>query len=201
MFYHLEGTVAELTPESAVIDCGGVGFEVSITPNTASALKKGEKGKLYITEAIGENNFDLFGFLTSREKQFFKMLTSVSGIGPKVGMSILSYNTPDALALAIVSGDEKALTACPGVGKKTAQRVILELKDKLSKSVSGSDEVVTKMGGNVLPKAGGTAYDDALAALNMLGYSTADIAPVLRTISTEGMTSEQIIRAVLKFMV
>ena len=77
----------------------------------------------------------------------------------------------------------------------------MELKDKLSKSVSGSDEVVTKMGGNVLPKAGGTAYDDALAALNMLGYSTADIAPVLRTISTEGMTSEQIIRAVLKFMV
>ena len=201
MFYHLEGTVAELTPESAVIDCGGVGFEVSITPNTASALKKGEKGKLYITEAIGESNFDLFGFLTGREKQFFKMLTSVSGIGPKVGMSILSYNTPDALALAIVSGNEKALTACPGVGKKTAQRVILELKDKLSKSVPGTEEAVTKMGGNVLPKAGGTAYDDALAALSMLGYSTADIAPVLRTIDTEGMTSEQIIRSVLKFMV
>ena len=117
MFYHLEGTVSELTAESIVLDCSGVGFEVTITPNTASALKIGEKAKLFITESIGENNFDLFGFLTGREKQFFKMLTSVSGIGPKAAMSILSYNTPEGLAMAIVNGSlswnwEKDRPAC-----------------------------------------------------------------------------------------
>ncbi len=201
MFYHLEGIVSELNPDSMVIDCSGIGFEVMITPGTASAAKIGEKTKLYLTEVIGENNYDLYGFLSIREKQYFKMLTSVSGIGPKAAMSILSFNTPDALALAIVSGDEKAFTACPGVGKKIAQRVILELKDKISKAISGSDKAVSALGGTISPKVGGSAYDDALAALSMLGYSTADVAPVLRSIQTEGMTSEQIIRAVLKFMV
>ncbi len=201
MFYHLEGKVAELSPDSLVIDCAGVGFELTITPNTASALKIGEKAKVYVTESIGENNFDLYGFLTGHEKRFFRMLTAVSGIGPKAAMSILSYNTPDSLALAIVSGDEKALTACPGIGKKTAQRVILELKDKLSKEVSAEDRAIASGGGNAVPRGHGTAYDDALTALNMLGYSTADIAPVLKSINTDGMSSEQIIRAVLKFMI
>ena len=200
MFYHLEGTVAELSHDTLVMDCGGIGFEITITPNTASALKRGEKGKVYITEAIGENNFDLYGFLTGREKQFFKMLTAVSGIGPKAAMSILSYNTPDALALAIVNENEKALTACPGIGKKTAQRVILELKDKFSKEIAAEGLPVSPAG-SAAPVQRGGAYDDALAALAMLGYSTADVAPVLRQIETQNMTSEQIIRAVLKFMV
>ncbi|MBQ8074437.1 MAG: Holliday junction branch migration protein RuvA [Oscillospiraceae bacterium] len=201
MFYHLEGTVAELSADSLVLDCSGIGFEITITPNTASALKIGEKAKVYITESIGENNFDLFGFLTGREKQFFKMLTSVSGIGPKAAMSILSFNTPDALIMAIVNGKEAALTACPGIGKKTAQRVILELKDKISKTVSVSEKAVTGMGAPALPINGGTAYDDALTALSVLGYSTAEVVPVLRQINTEGMTSEEIIKAVLKFMI
>lgn len=201
MFYHLEGTVAELTAETLVLDCSGIGFEITITPNTASALKIGEKAKIYITEAIGENNFDLFGFLTGREKQFFKMLTSVSGIGPKAAMSILSFNTPDALAMAIVNGKEAALTACPGIGKKTAQRVILELKDKIAKSVPVSEKATTGLGGSVLPVSGGTAYDDALTALSVLGYSTSEVVPVLRQIHTEGMSSEEIIKAVLKFMI
>ncbi|MBP3208983.1 MAG: Holliday junction branch migration protein RuvA [Oscillospiraceae bacterium] len=201
MFYHLEGTVSELTAESIVLDCSGVGFEVTITPNTASALKIGEKAKLFITESIGENNFDLFGFLTGKEKQFFKMLTSVSGIGPKAAMSILSYNTPEGLAMAIVNGKEAALTACPGIGKKTAQRVILELKDKISKSVSGTEKAVSGLGLPVMSAAAGGAYDDALTALSVLGYSTSDVVPVLRQVNTEGMTSEQIIKAVLKFMI
>ena len=200
MFYHLEGTVAELNHDTLVLDCGGIGFAITITPNTASALKRGEKGKVYITEAIGENNFDLYGFLTGSEKQIFQMLTSVSGIGPKAAMSILSYNTPDALVIAIVNENEKALTACPGIGKKTAQRVILELKDKFSKEIAAegisTPAAVSAPGGH----AGG-AYDDALAALAMLGYSTAEVAPVLRQLDTQGMTSEQIIRSVLKFMV
>ena len=200
MFYHLEGTVTELSHDTLVLDCSGVGFEVTITPNTASSMKRGDKGKVYITESIGENNFDLYGFLTWREKQFFKMLTSVSGVGPKAAMSILSYNTPDSLAISIVNENEKALTACPGIGKKTAQRIILELKDKFSKEIASEGLPASSVVSVSQRKAGG-AYDDALAALAMLGYSTADVAPVLRQISTENMTSEQIIRAVLKFMV
>ena len=200
MFYHLEGTVTELSHDTLVLDCGGIGFEITITPNTASSLKRGEKGKVYITEAIGENNFDLYGFLTWREKQFFKMLTTVSGVGPKAAMSILSYNTPDSLAISIVNENEKALTACPGKGKKTAQRIILELKDKFSKEIAAEGLPASAQISVSQGKAGG-AYDDALAALAMLGYSTADVAPVLRQINTENMTSEQIIRAVLKFMV
>ena len=201
MLYHLEGTVTELSHDMLVLDCGGIGFEVTITPNTASSMKRGEKGKVYITEAIGENNYDLYGFLTWREKQFFRMLTSVSGVGPKAAMSILSYNTPDSLAISIVNENEKALTACPGIGKKTAQRIILELKDKFSKEIAAEGMPVSSQVSVAQGKAGGGAYDDALAALAMLGYSTADVAPVLRQISTENMTSEQIIRAVLKFMV
>lgn len=200
MFYHLEGTVTELSHDTLVLDCSGVGFEVTITPNTASSMKRGDKGKVYITESIGENNFDLYGFLTWREKQFFKMLTSVSGVGPKAAMSILSYNTPDSLAISIVNENEKALTACLGIGKKTAQRIILELKDKFSKEIASEGLPASSVVSVSQRKAGG-AYDDALAALAMLGYSTADVAPVLRQISTENMTSEQIIRAVLKFMV
>ena len=201
MFYHLEGTVSDISPDLLVLECSGIGFEISITPATASSLKIGTKAKVYITESIGENNYDLFGFLTEREKRYFKLLTSVSGIGPKAAMSILSYNSPDSLAMAIVSGDEKALTACPGIGKKTAQRVILELKDKISKSISGTDNTLSALEGTVAAKSGSKAYDDALTALSMLGYSTADIAPILKNMQTEGMTSEEIIRAVLKYMV
>lgn len=200
MLYHLEGTVTELSHDTLVLDCSGVGFEVTITPNTASSMKRGEKGKVYITESISENSFDLYGFLTWREKQFFKMLTSVSGVGPKAAMSILSYNTPDSLAISIVNENEKALTACPGIGKKTAQRIILELKDKFTKEIA-AEGLPASSTVSVSPGRAGGAYDDALAALAMLGYSTADVAPVLRQISTENMTSEQIIRAVLKFMV
>ena len=200
MLYHLEGTVTELSHDTLVLDCSGVGFEVTITPNTASSMKRGEKGKVYITESVSENSFDLYGFLTWREKQFFKMLTSVSGVGPKAAMSILSYNTPDSLAISIVNENEKALTACPGIGKKTAQRIILELKDKFTKEIA-AEGLPASSTVSVSPGKAGGAYDDALAALAMLGYSTADVAPVLRQISTENMTSEQIIRAVLKFMV
>ena len=201
MFYHLNGTVTELSADSLVIECAGVGYEAAITPNTASALKIGEKAKIYVTESIGEDHFDLFGFPTLQEKRFFRMLTSVSGIGPKAAMSILSYNTPEALALAIVNDNEKALTACPGIGKKTAQRVILELKDKIAKSMPEDAKATSGLGQTALPKSSGGAYDDALTALSVLGYSTADVVPALKQINTEGMTTEQIIRAVLKYMV
>ena len=118
MFYHIEGKVAEIGPALAVIDCGGLGFALNVTANTLAGLKLGERAKLYVSESIGENNFDLYGFLDKGERRFFDLLISVSGIGPKAAMSILSHNTPEGLALAIISNNEKALTVAPGIGKK-----------------------------------------------------------------------------------
>ena len=118
MFYHLEGAVTELGPNLAVIDCSGIGFAVNTTANTLSQIRSGEKAKLYISESIGEDHFDLFGFLDKSERRFFELLISVSGIGPKAAMSILSHNTPEGLALAIISGNEKALTVAPGIGQR-----------------------------------------------------------------------------------
>ena len=199
MLYHIEGVVSELGPGLAVIDCGGIGFGMAVTAYTLAGLKAGEKAKLFVAESIGENNFDLFGFLDKNERRCFEMLTSVSGIGPKAAMSILSHNTPEGLAMAIMSNNEKALTVAPGIGKKIAQRVILELKDKVSREVSSVDFSTP----SIAPTApsSGSAVSDALTGLGVLGYSSAEIAPVLKKLDTGSMTAEQIIRAVLKQMV
>ena len=201
MFYHIDGTVREMEPGLAVIDCGGIGFALNVTANTLSGLKLGERAKLYVSESIGENNFDLFGFLDKSERRFFELLISVSGIGPKAAMSILSHTTPEGLALAIISGNEKALTVAPGIGKKIAQRVILELKDKVSKEMeSGSADIPASFVA-APAQGGGSAVNDALAGLTVLGYSSAEIAPLLKKLDTQDMTAEQIIRSVLKQMV
>lgn len=199
MFYHINGIVSELEPNKAVIDCGGVGFDISITMNTAGGLAAGEKAKLYISESIGENNFDLYGFKTKSEKRCFEMLTSVSGIGPKAAMSILSHNTPESLALAVMSDDVKALTVAQGIGKKIAQRVILELKDKISKETGGNIEI--HVPAVALNPVQNSAVNDAIAGLSVLGYSSAEISPVIKTLDVESMSAEQIIKAVLKQMV
>lgn len=200
MFYHIAGSVSEMEPTLAVIDCGGIGFALNVTANTLAGLKLGEKARLYVSESIGENNYDLYGFLDKNERRFFELLISVSGIGPKAAMSILSHSTPEGLALAIISGNEKALTVAPGIGKKIAQRVILELKDKVSKEMNGAapemPSFAAASSGNAAP-----AVNDALAGLTVLGYSSAEIAPVLKKIDTQGMTAEQIIKTVLKQMV
>ena len=201
MLYHIEGMVSEMQPALAVLDCGGIGFALNVTANTLAGLKLGERAKLYVSESIGESNFDLYGFLDKNEKRFFEMLISVSGIGPKAAMSILSHNTPEGLALAIISSDEKALTVAPGIGKKIAQRVILELKDKVSKEMAGTKAEIPAAFTAAPATAGTTAVNDALAGLTVLGYSSAEIAPVLKKLDTQDMTAEQIIRSVLKQMV
>ena len=198
MFYHLEGKVSEFGQNLVVLDCNGLGFALNATSNTLSKLKAGERAKLVVAESIGETNFDLFGFADKSEKRCFEMLMSVSGIGPKAALSILSYNTPEGLALAIMNNDVKALTVAPGIGKKIAQRVILELKDKVGK------ELETYEPGLSVPAAQ-QALDgnlsDALTALAVLGYSSSEVAPVLKTLDTSSMDAEQIIKAVLKRMI
>ena len=196
MFYHIEGIVAEIDHNFAVIDCSGVGYGLNVTVNTLSSLKTGAKSKLYVSEAIGENNFDLYGFSTKSEKRCFEMLTSVSDIGPSIASSILSFNTPESLALAIMNSDEKALTVAPGIGKKIAQRVILELKDKISKEL-GSEQFSLPVSAVAAPSAD-SVLNDALTALSVLGFSSAEIAPILKTIDITGMSAEQIIKSVLK---
>ena len=197
MFYHIEGTLAEVGQNLAVIDCGGVGYGLNVTLNPLSCIKPGERTKLYVSEIVKEDAFDLYGFYTKSEKRCFEMLISVSGIGPKAALSILSANTPEGLALAIMNNNEKALTIAPGIGKKIAQRVILELKDKISKD-TGSAELQIPV---VNTPAEGGAVNDAVTALTVLGYSGSEIAPVLKRIDVTGLSTEQIIKAVLKQMV
>ena len=135
MFYYVNGTVAETGPNLAVIDCGGVGYACATTNYTLSQLKKGERAKLYTYLHVREEIFELYGFSSQAELNSFKMLIGVSGVGPKAALAVLSSTSPQNLALSIVTGDEKALTAAPGIGKKIAQRIILELKDKLGMAI------------------------------------------------------------------
>ena len=199
MLYHLEGTVAELGQNLAVLDCGGLGFALNVTLQTQSRLKLGEKVKLFVTESIGETNFDLFGFADKSERRCFEMLIAVSGIGPKAALSILSCNSPESLALAILNDDVKALTVAPGIGKKIAQRVILELKDKIGKDLGTSDWSMPAVAASPAATAGeNKALNDALAGLTVLGYSSAELGPVLKRMDVSGMDAQQIIKAVLK---
>ncbi|MBR5094841.1 MAG: Holliday junction branch migration protein RuvA [Oscillospiraceae bacterium] len=203
MFYHIEGTVTELGPNLAVLDAGGIGFALNVTVNSLSRLKIGEKQKLYVSESIGETNFDLYGFVEKSEKRCFEMLIAVSGIGPKAALSILSYNSPESLALAILNDDVKALTVAPGIGKKIAQRVILELKDKIQKELGDSSWSLPSA--SVSPAAVPAAQDkqvsDAMAGLAVLGYSSAELTPILKGMDLTGMDAQAIIKAVLKQMV
>ncbi len=200
MFYYVNGVVAEIEQNLAVIDCNGVGYACATTNYTLSQLKKGEQAKLYTYLNVREDAVDLFGFSSQSELRSFKMLISVSGVGPKAALSILSSTTPGNLAMSIVMGDDKALTAAPGIGKKIAQRIILELKDKLAKEQA--DGSFSADVGNV-PAAvlQSSKAEEAAAALAVLGYTSQDISTALRGIDLETLSLEDIIRQALKRMV
>lgn len=198
MFYYVNGIVAEIDANLAVIDCNGVGYACATTNYTLSQLKKGEKAKLYTYLNVREDAVDLFGFASQSELNSFKMLLGVSGVGPKAALSILSSTTPGNLAMAVVMGDEKTLTAAPGIGKKIAQRIILELKDKLAKEQAGSSFDV---GGSVPVISKSSKAGEASAALAVLGYTSQDIAVALKGIDMDSLPLEEIIRQALKKMV
>ena len=198
MFYYVNGLVAELEAGLAVIDCGGVGYACATTNYTLSQLKKGERAKLYTYLNVREDAVELFGFASQSELRSFKMLIGVSGVGPKAALSILSSTTPQQLAMAVVMGDEKALTAAPGIGKKIAQRIILELKDKLAREQGSFD---AGSGGPVLVPAQDNKAGEAAAALAVLGYGSQEIAAALKGIDMASLPLEEIIRQSLKKMV
>ena len=199
MFYYLDGTVAEILPYMAVVDCGGVGYACKTTNNTLAHLKKGQRSRIYTYLHVGDGIFELYGFATQNELNSFRQLIGVSGVGPKAALAILSSSTPESLAMAVITGDEKALTAAPGIGKKIAQRIILELKDKLQKETAGGLDLASAgaaAAGTVTSKAA-----EAAAALAVLGYSAQETAMALKGIDTEQLPLEEIIRQSLKKMV
>lgn len=200
MFYYLDGTVAEILPGLAVIDCGGVGYACATTNYTLSQLKKGERARLYTYLHVREDIFELYGFASQQELNSFKMLIGVSGVGPKAALAILSATTPQNLALSIVTEDEKALTAAQGIGKKIAQRIILELKDKLAKEQSSFTVQGGGSGAAPMP-LGGSKSGEAAAALAVLGYGSQEISTALKGIDMDALPLEEIIRQALKKMV
>ena len=200
MFYYLNGTLAHIGPNLAVIDCGGVGYACKTTSYTLAALKRGEKAKLYTYLHVREEIFELYGFSSENELNCFQMLIGVSGVGPKAALAILSSVSPERLATAIITGDEKALTGAPGVGKKIAQRVILELKDKLAKGqlTTAAGESFVGSGVTVIPE---NKASEASAALAVLGYGPAEINEALKGIQLDELSLEAIIKQALKKMV
>ena len=198
MFYYLKGRAAHLAPNLAVIDCGGVGYACRTTSYTLSGLQMGQEVTLYTHLNVREDAMELYGFGTEKERNCFQLLIGVSGVGPKAALSILSATTPEGLATAIITGDEKALTVAQGIGKKIAQRIILELKDKLAKDQSSFSAQSSGAIPVVLP---GDKGGEAAAALAVLGYGSQEIGLALKGIDMDALPLEEIIRQALKKMV
>ena len=172
MFHYINGTVSELLPNLAVIDCGGVGFAINTSAYTVSQLKTGDKAKLYTFVYIREDCMDIYGFASKSEKHCFEMLIGVSGVGPKAAMSILSLLTPDKLSMAICGEDTKTIAKASGIGAKTAARVVLELKDKIAKQVFATTDAGISQAPISFAKS--SNLSEALDALVVLGYSKAE---------------------------
>lgn len=178
MIYSLKGTLIHRTPSFVVIDVGGVGYKCSTSLMTIRDLPDiGKETTIYTHMAVREDDIELFGFSTQEERECFKMLTSVSGVGAKVGMAILSEFTSEQVAVCIASDDPKSLTKASGVGNKLAQRIVLELKDKVKKLGTGSSGVKLPTGNAAAAALGNVK--NAMDALAVLGYDSSDIMPII----------------------
>ena len=195
MIEYLRGELAELTPATAIIECCGVGYETSITLNTYSALQGKKEVKVYIYEIIREDTHQLFGFSNKEERELFLLLISVSGIGGNTARTILSAFTVNELCEAIFTGNEAAIKSVKGIGLKTAQRIIIDLKDKI-KGIGGGAQSATTAA--ILPN--NDVVDGAVSALIMLGFPAAATNKVVQAIikSEPSATVEQVIKLALK---
>ena len=196
MFYYLEGKLLLPEMNTAVIDCGGVGYRLTVSGSTRQEIssKVGQTVRLYTVLSVREDAMELYGFSTEEERLAYEQLTSVSGVGPKAAISILSALTVERLNKAVLTGDVKSIATAQGVGNKTAARVILELKDHLAK--------VLGMKAEDLPDVpdGGQDLGDALNALMVLGYTRAEATAALRKIKTAGKSTEELIKEGLKIL-
>lgn len=199
MYYYISGTLAHKSMGFAVIDAGGVGYKLTVSQNTYDRLPlAGNAAKLYTYLAVREDGIELFGFYDETELSSFQMLITVSGVGPKAAMSILSLLTPEKFALAVCTEDTKAISKASGVGPKTAARIVLELKDKLIKEHGGEFNAAPEIGSSAKGALARGKLTEALDALMVLGYQRAEATAVLKSLPTEQMTLEEIIRQALK---
>ena len=200
MFYYLNGQLAYRDAGTCVIDCGGVGYKLTVSLITADSLttKLGQNVKLFTHLAVREDGIELFGFGSNEERSCFNNLISVSGVGPKAAMSILSVMTPDRFSLAVCTEDTKAISKAPGIGTKTAARIILELKDKISKeTITVSSQIsLDKTEAYAVGMSG--KLSEATEALMVLGYDKNTILGALKGIDTAALATADIIKAVLK---
>ena len=203
MIYSLTGKILKKTLDTVVISCAGVGYAVQVPLTTAESLPApGREGTVYTVMNVTENDVSLYGFATEEQRSCFKMLTSVSGVGPKAGLAILSIMTPERVALAASSGDHKAFTKANGVGPKLAQRIALELKDKVGKGLASGTGFAGDMGvpapsSAAAAPAPSSAPAQAVAALVALGYNTSDAAAAVARID-ETLPVQDIIKIALR---
>jgi len=192
MIDYIRGEVAELTATTAVIDCSGVGYEINITLIDYPEIKPGSECKLYVHESIREDAHVLFGFLTKRSRELFRLLIGVSGVGPNTARLILSSMTVDQLESAIASGQDSVLKGVKGIGGKTAQRIIVDLRDKIKAEESAL----------ITSTPASESYDDSVAALVMLGFTAQQSQKVLKKIfaADRTITTEQAIKQALKML-
>ena len=203
MFYYINGNLTHLENGLAVLDVGGVGYKLTVSGTTYDAMPPRNASnpplvRLFTYLAVREDDMELFGFATQAELSSFKMLISVSGVGPKAAMSILSFMTPEKFALAVCTDDKKSIAKANGIGPKTAARIILELKDKMMKETGG---VLPDSGAASVARvspAGRGKLDEATDALIVLGYTKAEALAALKELDLSAMELEEIIRLSLK---
>ncbi|MBQ1638667.1 MAG: Holliday junction branch migration protein RuvA, partial [Ruminococcus sp.] len=197
MLYSVRGKLIQTTATCAVVECGGVGFLCQTTLNTLKTLKPGSEVMLYTYLNVREDAMELFGFATKTELDTFKTLISVSGVGPKAGLALLSELSPEQVAMATATDDVKTITRAQGIGKKIAQRIVLELKDKLAKA-EASDSGFAPVSAAAVSAAGGNV-SKAIEALGVLGYTPAEVSPVLAQFDGN-LPVEQLIAMTLRQM-
>lgn len=194
MLYSVRGTLIHREPSLAVVECGGVGYACRTTYATSAALGEiGSEARLYTYLYLREDALELFGFGDMQELNCFKLLIGVSGVGPKAALTILSDLEPARFMLTIAAGDSKVLTKSKGIGAKIAQRIVLELKDKIAKESFGLAETATVPTASV---AEGSVAE-AISALMVLGYAQSEVMPILATLDP-GLSSAELIRQTLK---
>lgn len=205
MFYYISGKLAYATPTTAVIDAGGVGYKLTISENTYNSLPPRHTvdspvAKLFTYMAVREDGIELFGFASETELSSFKMLLSVSGVGPKAAISILSLLTPEKFALAVCTEDRKTISKANGIGPKTAARIILELKDKLLKETDLNEAANSSIESVSPISTNSGKLAEAQDALLVLGYSRSEALNVLKSIDTQTLELEEIIKKALKLL-
>ena len=194
MYSYIKGIVEEIYLDRIILENNGIGYEINVSSFTAQSVQKGKSAKIFTKLIVREDDMSLCGFSTQMELEMFKLLTSVSKIGPKVGLGILYCATPPQLSAYILSEDIAKLSKCPGVGKKTAERIILELKDKVDKDMAEFEATLF----NQAPT--GLELDEALEALLALGYSSTEAKEAVQKFKKDGLKTEDLIKKSLTYL-